>query len=275
MAQQQDRSAAATQGLASILQDALTSATFAIRRFGSFSAQELREVYAHGLPVDVLRTRRAQPALDGDPRSRIDDALRGILADHVEGGLIGNGFSSIAQAPEVVPVANIADSVTRAAALVGPEEAAHTLVRWANGALVQYEWCALLDGLTVDQARVLEDYLRVETLSASSLSAFAYLPLRVLDLDPASVAGTVKVTITSEAVPAFFPPSRLADGQQGSAQELSLPAEFGPMAHHAAADILCKALSLECDHYVGWTMRWVDCVEERPFGLAEWEFWPL
>lgn len=252
--------------LTTSLHNALPRTHFEIRRFGTYTVQEIREIYRYGIPVDLFRIRNSRPVLDDEPRAEIEQALRLMVARYIEDGSIGNGFAFLIGGSAIIPVAALVDGVVRASAIVGPEEAVQTLGRWTNQEHIPYEWYAVLSGLSTDAPLGSDEAIRFDPLPPSSSEVFLHLPLDAqLEIAPRDTLGNLRAKVACLAGPAFFLPSQLTDLQGPRADMLSwvrgsVPPNF--------AEVVCKALTLACNHYVDWTMEWFECAEERPFGLA-------
>ena len=211
-----------------------------------------------------------------------------MLSEHIANGAVGNGFYRANTAD--ISVSDLIDGIIRAAAILGPEKAARTLAHWTRDELVQYRWCALLSGLTLDQGLGLGDDIRFQSLPRSSNIAFTELPVQAQTiLAPREVVGDlVKVTIACHSGPALRRPHQPSDAElRRQLARMAFPGSYPdypepsrqplvlPTALSSGADLpddfvvrLCKALSLVTNHYVTWTMEWVECPEETPFGLC-------
>lgn len=261
----QDDVSGVTRELAISLRRAISEARFDIRRFRTFSVAELQEVYTYGHPTDKFRIGTSRPVLDDTELLEIERVLRSMLAAYVEGDSVGNGFALIAGGLAMIPLPRLVEGVLRAAAIVGPEQTAYILDRWANGEPIQYQRCALLDGLSLDQPLVVNTGLHIDVLPNSSTEALRHLPVGAeLDIAPSNVLGKVKVAITCSAGPAFFLPSQMAASTFARTTHGS--SVFGPVKANFW-DIFCKALSLAGDQYVGCMVEWTEPVEAEPFGL--------
>ena len=178
VAAQQAEARAAIGSLASTLHDALSSVTFEIPRLGSVSATELRAIYRDRTPEEGFHPRSAQPLWEDDPRARVEDVLSTILAGDLEEGHVGSGFSYVTPSSVAMPLSEILDGAVRAAAILGPEETARAVDRWANEGTIRYQWCAILNGLSVDQDLDLDGNVRLHAVPGSLPEALSHLPVR-------------------------------------------------------------------------------------------------
>ncbi len=200
--------------------------------------------------------------MDGNSRLAIEETLSTIFAESIEEGSIGNGFAYVSGGSAVITVADLADSVIRAAAIRGPDHAATTVGRWASAERISYKLYALLTGLSVNEMLGDKDRFRFDMLPRSP-DPFVFLPFgSEWSVAHDSVRGNLRVAIACEAGPAFFPPSRrdVALGVGRTWAQGPLPDDF--------VNDLCKALSLVCNGHVDWVMQWTDCAEVEPFGLS-------
>lgn len=265
MAAQQAEVSAVIDTLAATLEDVLSSVTFEIPRFGAFDAAELRAMYSGKTPDDGFHIRGAKPVMSDGLRARIEDVLNAVLDRNLEEGHVGSGFSYLTPSPRVISLTDLADGAVRAAATLGPEQAARTVARWGKDGIIRHRWCAILSGLSVEQDMALDEELSLHALPGSLPDALEHLPVRMpIDFAPASFMGKLRVTMSCKAEPAFFPPSELKAGASGEAVARSWAQ--GPVPDDFAG-VFCQALSLACNSHVDWMMQWSEFPEEEPFGL--------
>ena len=184
---------------------------------------------------------------------RLTQQLRSILGQYIVDDRIGNGFAYFMGGTMTITVTDLALELVRAAAILGPEQAARSLYGWAQGEPVPYRTCAVLSGVTIDQSLEMDSGIRFTGLPGSSDELSAYLPKYVTSFtDVLTLLGAVKVTIDCEAKPAFY---RFARRNPAVVKRTWAYGSFPDIP----LDELCEALSMASNNYVSWVTCWFEC----------------
>ena len=258
--------------LSALLADALAQTTF---RFGSRTetAEDLRVTldeahWGSDRLRDALAVRVEVPDEVLEP---LVAALRQRLAAYldVDTDSIGHSFDVMGQGhastggnrdfvmenQSTSTVSGVAVGLVRAAAALGPAEAARLMGGWVTGEPLRFKVCMVLGGGYVSEELQLDAGVRLSALPTSSDLLPKPMPgvdrNRVID-----ILGQPLLEIEAFTRPVFFSPP--VEG--GSFPELDSVTVLSP----APVDLFLLALSLVSDRHVGMAWAWCD------FGAGRW-----
>ena len=247
--------------LTTLLSEVVNVAAFDVPGQGTLSAEELREERRRSVALDDTGpTPPAQPRVREDLMHRLTQQLRSILGQYIVDDSIGNGFAYLVGGTMVITVTDFALALVRAAAILGPEQAARVPYEWAQGEPVPYRTCAVLSGVSVDQPFEMAGGIRFTGLPNSSEELSAHLPqVASVSAHVYTLLGAVKVTIDCKAKPALY---RFTGYNPDIVQHTWAYGSFSDVP----LDALCEALSLACNTYVSWATCWFECDAVYEFG---------
>lgn len=184
----------------------------------------------HAFPIDQIRV------------VRISDGENGVT--HLE-------YEST---PE-----DFAESLLRAAAIVGVDKATELLAAWKHGVPVRFRTSTVVNGVVVDDRYVPRQDIEIVALPLTTDE----LP-RLPDRDrmvPSDYLGRTLVSLQASASPALFCPRQ---DDRGKSAITRTKGEVG-------FDTLCDALSLQAKSHVSWTFAWMEHGDAAPFCLRDWQ----
>ena len=242
--------------------------TFECGRIGTLAWHDFRVVHQRATGIDRSTVELAKPNVPKDLLIELTDVLHDLLREHVVDASFGNRLAYIFGGIPTFGITEFALNTVRAAAILGPERATQWLYKWASGEPVQYQLCAVISGLTVEQSLDIEGGIRFITLPTSTADLDLHLPgVNNLHFGLSSLMKALKVTVDCKAGPAVCKPEEV---------ELSPPDRTWHYGHFPIDPIatICEALSLACNCHVSWVMQWSDGSEEiKAFGLVFGSSW--
>ena len=255
------------QKLATLLTQAVRESAFPMveidahgPRLRTLQPSELRDLYHDADPENQLKALEIWPQLKGDLTERLSDCLTLLLGEYIVGNRIGNGFVPFGGGLTDYEITEFVSDAVRAAAIQGTEATVDLLRKWAADERAPYQLCAVLSGVTSSEFLGMEGGIRFTPLSASVDNGSVHLPPRSTFLYGLSdLRNGLKVSIDCTGGPSL---RKIGDSK--------LPERswaHGPLPENVL-DIVCEALSLGCDQYIKWWLKWVDCGEAKVFRLG-------
>ena len=260
MTESHDRTDDHLQELTELLRKIAEQATFDTSILGVCQPSEYKKLYYLSTRSEMYRwAHSAQPQLKEEFMAELARQLRSLLSRYVVGDRIGAGFAHLRRGTSELTIDAFSLDVIRAAIVLGPEPTAKTLCDWASGKAVTYQLCAVLTGIRSDYfPKMEEESIRLEALQSSSDALIAHLPFdSIRSLGSSTLLGQIKVTIDCAADPALYRPGKEKPTYKRTWSRGTVPDDL--------LDTLCESLSLACNEYVAWIVRWIDLGELEVF----------
>lgn len=240
--------------------------------------ERLREILTGSAAGDA-NARQAQSArvrlsdrLESDLRSSLRHALEG----HYDPGSdrVGHAFamgagdshattwpSGICTEAEVSSVEQFSATMTKLAAVLGVDAVIDLLAAWTQGEPLAYRTCVVI-GLTLDKPIEPTRGVRVTPLPLTTAELPSGLPT-MTERGGSAYLGHSVLSVDTLATPALFRP--VSDNRS--------PVR-GKLINNFDVDLICQALSLECDVCVGTGVGWNDYSDLSPLigGRSTWRF---
>ena len=173
------------------------------------------------------------------------------------------------------PVGSFTEALVRSAAVVGAEEVVGQLNRWVDeGEQINYRTAAILNGIALRDPIAPREGVRIQTLPFTLEEMPSHFPINYSREDDRYLGRTV-LYIDHKASPALFNPESRRSG----------PAIVANRVTDVDFDVVCQALSLECDSLVEVGFFW-DCYDvlqglsrayggtRTSIGVQRFEPWP-
>jgi len=173
------------------------------------------------------------------------------------------------------PFGSFTEALVKSAAVVGPEEVAEQLSRWLlEGERVNYREAAILNGVALRDSMAPIEGVQIQPLPFILGEMPSHFPITHSQEDNRYFGRTV-LYIDHKASPAFFNPVTRTSG----------PAIVVDRVAEVDFDVVCQALSLECDSHVEAGFYW-DCYDvlqglsrayggsRTSYGAQRFESWP-
>ena len=261
MTEPQNWKGVSAQEFMELLHEIVQQTSFHAGQSGVFRASQLRRLYHGGMTLDSLNASSANPQVRDDLLAELTQLLSSLVAEFTIDGHIGYGLTMLMGGSEQLTVAKFAQIVIRAAALLGPERITRLVFGWAEGEPLRYRTNAVLCGISADQPLKLGEGIHFIGLPKSSAELRAHLPSDSgMHYGSMSLLSGVKVLIDCEATPALYKPreTRASLEQRWS---------YGRL-RPSSLDTLCETLSLSCNWYISWNVRWFEYEDLMPFNTG-------
>ena len=204
-----------------------------------------------------------------DSLAGLADALRPFLANYLEQATdrVGNGLYSLFGGSgrlKTPTVPEFGEVLVGGAVKLGPTRVVELLLGWTRGEPLHSRWCALLEGVAIEEPLGLQEGVRIVQLSPSLMDLPVSLP--PFGVAETQFLGGVMLSIDCELAPSLFAPEELNDA-----------APFGRPGTNTAAsnkipnlshDSFCESMSLACGEYVDWRRSWTDYGDLDAFSLS-------
>ena len=154
---------------------------------------------------------------------------------------------------------NFAESLLRAAAIMGVDKTTEMLAAWKQGGPVRFRNSTVVNGVVVNGRYVPRQDIEIVALPLTTDE----LP-RLPDRDrmvPSDYLGRTLVSLQASASPALFCP------RQDDKGKTAITRTKGKVGF----DTLCDALSLQANSHVSWTFVWTEHGDAAPFCLRDWQ----
>ena len=260
MTESHDRTDDHLQELTELLRKIAEQATFDTSVLGVCQSSEYKKLYYLSTRSEMYHWAHfAQPQLREEFMVELTRQLRSLLSQHVAGDRIGAGFAHLRRGTSELTIDAFSLDVIRAAVVLGPEPTAEKLCGWVRGKTVPYQLCAVLTGIRSDYfLKMEEEGIRFEALPSSSDALIAHLPFDCIrSLGSSTLLGQIKVIIDCAAGPALYRPGKEKPTYKRTWSRGTVPDDL--------LDTLCESLSLACNEYVAWIVRWIDLGELEVF----------
>ena len=247
--------------LAEVLERTVARSVFISSRLGKVQPNDLRKAYNNRRWDDPVWSflGSAEMETGDDQISDLVERLRPLLANHLQPGTgrVGNGLFLLMGGAGTLAnptVHEFAKILVGAAAKIGAQRVTELLLGWIEGEPLHYQFCALLQGVNVDEPLRLAEGVYLSKLSNSSADLPASLPITVMTPFTDYLSGVV-LSVDYEMKPALymseenevFPPMREATYTAASNRLPGL-----------SFDSFCESMSLACNAYVHWQSIWRD-----------------
>lgn len=249
------------QNLTSLLHRITKQITFEVSRHGTYTRAQLMEKHHDGAEFSQFIVRSARPQVPEGSLTELTESLRLLLGDYIDDDHIGNGFVSVTGGSAAWKMEELAQVVTKAAAIGGVERVTKMLDAWARGAPIRYRRCFILSGLSIDEPLNMGDGVHLIKMPTSSNELVRHLPDSIgLSHGYDFLMGSTKMIIECQYAPAFY---ALRDHPLDSKHTWAR----GPVPDNLVG-LLCKALSLACNCSVDWEFAWDDAGDAKVFGMG-------
>ena len=230
-----------------------------------------------GSAASDANARQAQSArvyLSDRLESDLRSSFRHALERHYDPGsdCVGHAFSigaghsysatwpsGVCTEAEVSPVEQFSATMTKLAAVLGVDAVIDLLSAWTQGEPLAYRTCVVI-GLTLGKPIEPTRGIRVTPLPLTTAELPGGLPT-MTDQRRSGYLGHSVLSADTQATPALFRPVT------GNDQPVR-----GKLTNNLDVDLICQALSLECDVCVGTGVRWNDYSDLNPLigGRSTW-----
>ena len=241
------------QELVDILEATLRQTTFATWRHKSCTPDELRDAYRASRYLSNPSVTAAKPQVPEHLFTELSIYVRKLLSEFIVDDRIGSGVTSLVTYDEDISVDELALSLIRGAAIIGPETTVRMLFSWKDSKPLRYRIHFVLWGAHFPGSFTLEAGASIMKLPNDRNELNKHLPFpdsvmwRHSDMD---FLNRAKVSIECEATPPLWAPgeNRVPLKSTWTARKLS----------GSPVDQFCQALSVSCDQYVSWKIHWFD-----------------
>ena len=185
-------------------------------------------------------------------------------------GAVGNGLyrmmGSIAS-PRLPSVEDYAKILVLAAARVGHERSVGLFTESLEGRPIRVRLCALLKGVRTDGRLMPVDGICLETLpkNGDEFPRSLYVQIDEHDIRHEQYAQRAMLSIEHDLGPALYSPDAEIDRQFPVLSPR--PTIRNPQLSSLSLDTLCRAMSIEINHYVDWFRQWWDYGDVDAFFL--------
>ena len=236
--------------------------SYANRQGEVIGPERLREIYANANSIEqeITRAKSARVQIPDRLSSELKDILRKALADYINPGkdCVGHAFpmggdrGGYAKAfppgvythAEVSSIDHFSANITKWAAVLGVNAVTDLLAAWTRGEPLAYRTCAVV-GVTLSQSIRPTEGILITPLPLSTAELPPGLPKRN-DVRRSAYLGHAVLSVDTFATPALFRPVAKYHTVRG---KLSRDVSF---------DLICQALSLECDACIETGVGWND-----------------
>ena len=182
-------------------------------------------------------------------------------------GSVGNGLYLLAgssSSPRLPSVEDYAKIFVLAAARIGSERVAELFAGWLQGAAARRRHCALLRGIETDGVLEPVEGMRLETLRPNIDDFDRAHRIDDYGIHHSPFRNQVMVSIEYETICPLYDPESFKE----SFPPEPLPATLvNPNLASLAFDAFCRAMSLEANRFVDWSMQWYDYGDVEAFFL--------
>ena len=242
------------QRMIDLLGHVVDHATFDVPPQWTLNGAQLSQAYMNARPNQKFFLAAAKPQVDHTKMSELTEGLRQLLGPYLEDDCLGFGLIGLIGGWSRFTIDRFAHAVVTAAAVLGPQRVMRTITEWMQGELLSYWTHLVLSGVAIDQSLELKNGISLTRLPESIGGLSDQLPLESnLYHGMAEFVGAVLVTIPCTAAPALYNPR----SNPGSLTYTWADGLIPPFS----LDTFCEALSLSVNHYVSWTLSWIDCEE--------------
>lgn len=244
------------QRMIDLLGHVAVHATFNVPLQGTLNGAQLSRAYMNARINQRFLLAAAQPQVDHTNMSELTESLRQLLGPYLEDGCLGFGLTGLIGGFSRFTIDHFARAVVTAAAVLGPQRVLRTITEWMQGEPLSYLTHLVLSGVAIDQPLELENGISLTGLPESPGDLTDQLPLGSdLHHGMAKFVGAVLLTIPCTAAPALYNP-------RSNPGLLTYNYTWtGGLISPFSLDTFCEALSLSANHYVSWTLSWIDCEE--------------
>lgn len=236
--------------------------TYAKRQGEVVGPERLREMLAGNTSggLDAQQARSARVYMAHGLESDLTASLRRALGRHCDPGsdCVGHAFpmggdrgryskawpSGVYTHAGVTSMERFSATMAQWAAFLGVDAVIDLLAAWTQGEPLTYRTCVVV-GLTLDQPLRPAKGIRITPLPLSTADLPSGLPTRN-DVRRSAYLGHAVLSVKTLARPALFRP-----GSKHRTVRAELP-------RHLSIDLICQALSLECDQCVDSGLGWND-----------------
>ena len=160
-------------------------------------------------------------------------------------------------------VADFANGLVQAAAIIGVGKAMHLLANWKCGESVRFRTSTFVNGLTLNAQLSPREDIEIIPLSLTT-AELPRLP-RHNHLYGKDYLGQTVLSLTMSASPALFHPKSSKEKEKAlSHTEKGINFDF-----------VCDALSLQANCHVSQSFMWTEYEDAAPFSLKDWQTWSL
>lgn len=240
------------QELVELLGHAVAHTRFTVRRYGTFGAPDLRNLYSARHYETLRMVRDAQAETEETSLKHLIDGMRPVLEDVMLPGedKVPNRLMKQIGIVDVFELERFAKDMIYVAAILGEVQAAQMIVDWADDAPIEFQRFYVLTGISVEGAVALADGVRIEKLPNSTNEIYRRIPW-VIGPDRASdFLGRTMIVIDCQS---GFDLSKWETNDMGQVWF-----ESSAGMDHFDIDWFCDSLSLSCDNHVSWTKAWRD-----------------
>lgn len=246
--------------LAARLQQALGVAGF--EALGSIvNADKLKAMYAQQAGLNRYWVMLAQVHMDEAELERLAEAIRVVLKAYLdpETDQIGNGLYGLMYDTRTRLIPRFSESVLRAAAILGPREAADKVLKWANGLPFQYKQEAFINfshppnGDGIIRAEEGIEIARAATSSAEIVQKIPPLVAERVNLSRPKFHAVLRVAYNWRPVFMCVQEARQSDSWQNMEAR---PNQGNFPATDNMIEDLCQAMAMTMGEPVSWSFQW-------------------
>ena len=270
--------------LTSVLHDALQRTRFEAPPYGPFNTHDASRLYAARTDLAHYLVRHMTPVVPEAALAAVVSRLEQDLKDYIEPASrrIGTGLIQLmggALHDAEPTVTDFARTLLVAASRIGAPRAAAVLQSWIDGEPYRYRMVMLLTGVRSDEPLSLEEGVSVARLPESSGELNLPCPLDHHSLDTSRFLGGTVLSIHGTAAPTLYRPTRAhGEDPEWNLRQVWAGGHIPSLLTDRWRTDLTAALSLACDHPVGWTHIWRDVGDAAAFNdpvYPEWrDAWP-
>ena len=239
------------------------STSYARREGEVIGPERLRELYEGAGPTDheVQRARSARLCLPDHLKSDLAGSFHHALAPHhdPDSDCVGHAFpmggdragastawpSGVYTHSEVSSIESFSATMTKWAAVLGVDPVTDLLAAWTGGEPLAYRTCAIV-GLTLQKRIGPTEGVRITPLPLSTAELPSGLPKKN-DIRRSAYLGQAVLSVDTIATPSLYRP--VFKHQQVVRGKLPQGLDF---------DLICQAVSLECDASIDTGIGWND-----------------
>ena len=193
------------------------------------------------------------------------DALLGSYKS--PSGFVGNGLyllTGTSGSPRLPSVEDYAKGFVLAAARIGSERVLELFSGWLGGVPVRRRHCALLRGIETEGVLEPVEGMRLETLRPTSDDYDRTHRIDDYGIHHSPLAKQAMLSIEHETICPLYDPESFRE----SFPPDPLPATLvNPDLASLSLDEFCRAMSLEANRFVDWSMQWHDYGDAEAFFL--------
>ncbi len=265
--------------LTDLVDQILRETRFDARRYGTYTAAQMRSLHAPRDPTGQRLVRSAKAVIPEARLAVLVERLGRELQAYIdpETQRIGTGLIALmgGRLDLAEPtVTEFARTLVRAAAILGSARAVEILRGWLDEKPYRYRIKVLLAGVRCEKPLALEEGVRVTQLPEGGYVAdlAPHLPysLTPYETDVFRFKGRTVLSIDGTAAPALYQPRRgHGDEPERNLREVWAGGKIPCLTTNNWRERITEALSLASDHCVRWTHDWLDSGDLAAFNVFD------